>query len=314
MMNHGAMLWNAAAYNNGAINAKNPIVGQAYGDDGIALGARESVQADGRRDETSRHPPLSCPAAALQSQPARQRLPHFRERAARFRCSSAFRRSMSRRASRSAGLSERGLGTLNRTDPVFLGAQKTRLHDPLLGFLGSNDRAGDYRSSGCSACHVVYANDRSPHNSGWWSKYGHQGLSFSKDPTIPKNERGHPIQHVFTRAIPSAQCMNCHMHQGNSLRESVSRLHVVGSGNGRASTCIRKRAARSDRRRTGARDRAESRGGGGARALGRSRFPREGRGAQSEAEAHAIRRLPRPRLDLSRGLQAGRKGQPARSR
>jgi hypothetical protein len=37
MMNHGTMLWNAAAYNNGAINAKNPIVGQAYGDDGIAL-------------------------------------------------------------------------------------------------------------------------------------------------------------------------------------------------------------------------------------------------------------------------------------
>ena len=112
-------------------------------------------------------------------------------------------------------LSERGLGTLNRTDPVFLGLQKTRLHDPLLGFIGSNDHPGDYRSSGCSACHVVYANDRSPTNSGWWSKYGHQGLSFSADKTIPKNERGHPIMHQFTRSIPSSQCMNCHMHQGN---------------------------------------------------------------------------------------------------
>ena len=112
-------------------------------------------------------------------------------------------------------LSERGLGTLNRTDPVFLGLQKTRLHDPLLGFLGSNDHPGDYRSSGCSACHVVYANDRSPTNSGWWSKYGHQGLSFTADRTIPKKERGHPITHQFTRSIPSSQCMNCHMHQGN---------------------------------------------------------------------------------------------------
>jgi hypothetical protein len=112
-------------------------------------------------------------------------------------------------------LSERGLGTLNRTDPVFLGLQKTRLHDPLLGFLGSNDHPGDYRSSGCSACHVVYANDRSPTNSGWWSKYGHQGLSFTADETIPKAERGHPITHQFTRSIPSSQCMNCHMHQGN---------------------------------------------------------------------------------------------------
>ncbi|MCA1658881.1 MAG: hypothetical protein LC627_06260, partial [Verrucomicrobiaceae bacterium] len=90
-----------------------------------------------------------------------------------------------------------------------------RLHDPLLGFLGSNDHAGDYRSSGCSACHVVYANDRSPTNSGWWSKYGHQGLSFTADKTIPKNERGHPVVHQFTRSIPSSQCMNCHMHQGN---------------------------------------------------------------------------------------------------
>jgi hypothetical protein len=114
-------------------------------------------------------------------------------------------------------LSPRGLGTLNRIDPVILGAQKTRLHDPLLGFLGSNDRPGDYRSSGCSACHVVYANDRSPSHSGWWSRFGNQGLSFSKDPTIPKNERGHPIVHQFTTAIPSSQCMNCHMHQGNSF-------------------------------------------------------------------------------------------------
>src|SRR6059058_4378650 len=83
-------------------------------------------------------------------------------------------------------LSERGLGTLNRTDPVFLGLQKTRLHDPLLGFFGSNDHPGDYRSSGCSACHVVYANDRSPTNSGLWSKFGHQGLSFTSDESIPK--------------------------------------------------------------------------------------------------------------------------------
>jgi hypothetical protein len=112
-------------------------------------------------------------------------------------------------------LSERGLGTLNRTDPVFLNLQKTRLHDPLLGFMGANNNPGDYRSSGCSACHVIYANDRSPTHSGWYSKYGHQGLSFNPDPQISKKERGHPIAHKFTRSIPSSQCMTCHMHQGN---------------------------------------------------------------------------------------------------
>ncbi|WAT16831.1 hypothetical protein OZN62_07705 [Aurantiacibacter sp. MUD11] len=33
-------------------------------------------------------------------------------------------------------------------------------------------------------------------------------------------ERGHPLQHVFTRAIPTAQCMNCHMHQPNIFLNS----------------------------------------------------------------------------------------------
>ena len=37
------------------------------------------------------------------------------------------------------GLSPRGLGTNNRTDPVYLGLQKTRLLDPTLNFLGTNE-------------------------------------------------------------------------------------------------------------------------------------------------------------------------------
>jgi hypothetical protein len=214
MMNHGGMLWNAAAYNNGAIHLKNAIVGQAYGSDGMSL----------RLDNP--FPPTELETKTMGILPSLIPLPRFN----RSQPGNVFRifekggmlplqlgvptfdeppGKPERR------LSDRGLGTLNRTDPVILGAQKTRLHDPLLGFMGSNDRPGDYRSSGCSACHVVYANDRSPTNSGMWSKFGHQGLSFSKDPTIPKNERGHPIFHKFTRAIPSSQCMNCHMHQGN---------------------------------------------------------------------------------------------------
>ena len=34
---------------------------------------------------------------------------------------------------------------------------------------------------------------------------------------IPKNESGHPIKHVFTTAIPSSQCMTCHMHPGTNM-------------------------------------------------------------------------------------------------
>src|SRR5207248_7076328 len=72
----------------------------------------------------------------------------------------------------------------------------------------------------CPACQSIFANDRSPTNSGWWSNYRNQGLSFTADKTISKNERAHPILHQFTRAIPSSQCMNCHMHQGNAFVNS----------------------------------------------------------------------------------------------
>ena len=214
MMNHGGMLWNAAGYNNGAIPLKNAFIGQAYGAYGQPL--QLVAPFEPTKEETLKYGWL----------PAIYPLPRFNlgqpgnlfrifERGGfiPLELGTPFLDEPPGKPDRR--LSERGLGTKTRIDPVVLGAQKTRLHDPLLGFLGSNDRPGDYRSSGCSACHVVYANDRSPTNSGWWAKYGHQGLSFSKDPTIPKDERGHPVKHVFSRAIPSSTCMNCHMHQGN---------------------------------------------------------------------------------------------------
>jgi hypothetical protein len=214
MMRHGAMLWGAALYNNGSYNHKNYRFGQAYGPNGVPL--RLVNYSTVTAGETQRKGIL----------PFIEPLPRFNlsnpgnilrifEKGGSAQLSLGAPTSTEPPGRPERRLSERGLGTLNRTDPVFLGLQKTRLHDPLLDFLGSNDHAGDYRSSGCSACHVVYANDRSPTNSAWWSKYGHQGLSFTSDLTIPKNERGHPIFHQFTRAIPSSQCMNCHMHQGN---------------------------------------------------------------------------------------------------
>jgi hypothetical protein len=114
------------------------------------------------------------------------------------------------------------LGTKNRTDPVFIGLAKTRLFDPTLNFLGTNDHPGDYRSSGCTACHVIYANDRSPVNSGPYSWAGNLGLSYNPDPTIPKNERGHPIQHKFTTSIPTSQCIVCHIHPGTNVLNSYT--------------------------------------------------------------------------------------------
>lgn len=214
MMNHGAMLWGAAAYNNSALGVKNPIVGQIYSANGVGLKLNAPFVPTAEETRKYGWLPYLVPIPRFNlSMPGN--LFRIFEKGGEFPLQLGVPTLDEPPGKPLRRLSERGLGTLNRTDPVVLGAQKTRLHDPLLGFLGSNDRAGDYRSSGCSACHVIYANDRSPTNSGWWSKFGHQGLSFTKDPTIPKDERGHPVKHVFSRAIPSSQCMNCHMHQGN---------------------------------------------------------------------------------------------------
>ena len=214
MMNHGAMLWNAAAYNNGSIDSKNAIVGQGYGADGIPLQLKNPFKPTAEQTRLSGILETLYPLPRFNlSQPGN--IFRIFEKGGLDSLSLGVPTPDEPPGKPDRRLSARGLGTLNRTDPVFLGAQKTRLHDPLLGFLGSNDHPGDYRSSGCSACHVVYANDRSPSNSGWWHSYGNQGLSFSKDPTISKRERGHPVKHEFTRSVPSSQCMNCHMHQGN---------------------------------------------------------------------------------------------------
>ena len=214
MMRHGAMLWGAALYNNGAYPAKNYRFGQAYGLDGVPLRLESPIPVT--PEMTREQGILSfidpLPRFAL-SQPGN--ILRIFERGGEKQLQLGNPNPFEPPGRPLRRLSERGMGTLNRIDPVFLNLQKTRLHDPLLDFMGSNNHPGDYRSSGCTACHVVYANDRSPTHSGWYSKYGHQGLSFSDDKAIRKDERGHPIKHQFTRAIPSAQCMNCHMHQGN---------------------------------------------------------------------------------------------------
>jgi len=111
--------------------------------------------------------------------------------------------------------SNRGPGTGARISVPLLNAHKTRLNDPLMWFLGTNDNPGDFRTSGCGSCHVVYANDREPRHSGPYAQFGNTGQTQTVDPTINKNEDGHPIKHVFSRSIPTSQCMSCHMHQPN---------------------------------------------------------------------------------------------------
>ncbi|MFM2295775.1 MAG: hypothetical protein RLZZ350_2188, partial [Verrucomicrobiota bacterium] len=215
MMRHGAMLWGAALYNNGAVPHKVYRYGQAYGPHGEPLKLMNPYEPTAEETRTNGVLPFIEPLPRFPiGQPGN--ILRIFERGGEKQNALGIPNPDEEPGKPARRLSERGLGTLNRIDPVVLNLQKTRLNDPLLDFMGSNNHPGDYRSSGCSACHVIYANDRSPSQSGWYSKYGNQGLSFSDDQSgIRHDERGHPIKHELTRAIPTSQCMNCHMHQGN---------------------------------------------------------------------------------------------------
>ncbi len=219
MMATGPMLWAAAYYNNGSFPLKTPRFGESYGPDGIPQRA------------------VTTPPPTVEEM-ARKGVLRFLEPLPRFEIVQpgnvlrVFERGQERPLEigvpdrdelpgRPANrLSARGFGTLNRTDPVGVSLQRTRLLDPMLSFMGTNDNPGDYRSSGCTACHVVYANDRSPVHSGPYASSGHRGRSQTVDPTIRKDESGHPIKHVLTRSIPSSQCVVCHHHPGTTVTNS----------------------------------------------------------------------------------------------
>jgi hypothetical protein len=216
MMTHGGMLWGAALYNNGSFPLKNTRFGESYS----ALGVPQAVLTipPPTPDETRLKgivPELTPLERWEISQPGNILRVFERGGMKKGEIGNPDREEESGRPDDKLG--ERGFGTLLRTDPVFLGLQKTRLLDPLLSLPGTNDDPGDYRGSGCTACHVVYANDRSSQHSGPYAKFGHLGESSSSDPTIAKNESGHPIRHSFTRAIPSSQCMICHVHPGTNM-------------------------------------------------------------------------------------------------
>ena len=61
-----------------------------------------------------------------------------------------------------------------------------------------------YRSTGCSACHYLYADD---------------GLYRGLDPTVPRDLPGHGTMHRLTTQIPYSQCNHCHNRGNYSLKQ-----------------------------------------------------------------------------------------------
>ena len=252
LMTTAQHFWGTVTYANGIVSTKRSILGESYGPDGTPQIMQHVIREPGKPDrlptpeEQAKHS-WSVVAAPLPHWEVTQPSNVFRifEKGSRLGTAAL---GLNGLASPVPGLpdknedpgrpnnrsSDRGLGTLNRVDLPTLNVHKTRLNDPHLSMFGTNDGPGDFRGSGCTACHVVYANDRDPIHSGPWAQYGNTGKGnvgdkanwlqhpdhkhdAKADPTIPQDRSGHPVAHRFTRAIPSSTCMVCHMHQPNSF-------------------------------------------------------------------------------------------------
>lgn len=226
LMANMAMFWGGAAYNNGILPYKRSILGEAYTRDGqpASVTEPERCAAESPEEKAAKgHLAQLFPMPAWETVPPTDNFRVF-ERGGRNIATTfpeiGLPNPFEEPGKPDIRQSNRGPGTGSRVSIPVLNIHKTRLNDPALWFLGTNDQPGDYRSSGCSSCHVVYSNDREPLHSGPLSAHGHSGTTISKDPTIPKEESGHPLRHSFTRAIPTSTCMVCHMHQPNMFVNS----------------------------------------------------------------------------------------------
>ena len=225
MMSTEAMLWGGASYNNGILPFKNYILGEAYTVDGIAakIAGPQIADPEAAKLKYGVLPELN-PLPSWETVKPGDVFRIF-ERGGRTKSNrfpevglpnlSGNIQKLVEPGNPDIRASMRGSGTGGRIAVPVLNVHKTRLNDPVSWFMGTNDQPGDYRNSGCASCHVVYANDRDPLHSGAYAKFGHLGKTQTIDPTIDKQTSGHPLTHQFSRAIPTSQCMICHMHQPN---------------------------------------------------------------------------------------------------
>jgi len=220
MMTTSTLLWGGAAYNNGVVSNKVYNFGESYSRDGVPQ--RINTVPAPSKDEIKNKGvlPYVLPLPRWEIAQVGNIFRTFERggKVSRINTSNiGIPFPFEEPGKPDMKLGDRGLGTQLRISSPVLNIHKTRLNDPNLSFFGTNDQPGDYRSSGCTACHVVYANDRSPVHSGPYAKFGNLGQSRTRDKSISKRQEGHPIQHQFTLRIPSSQCMTCHEHQANGF-------------------------------------------------------------------------------------------------
>jgi hypothetical protein len=230
LMSTTAMFWAAGAYNNGILPFKHSILGEAYTRDGANASIFEPQMPSPEQARRHGIEPRLVPLPSWETMPPADVFRVF-ERGGRVigtqfpeignPNSTGIEQLLDEPGRPDLKQSNRGPATGLRVSIPILNLTKTRLNDPTMWFLGTNDNPGDYRNSGCAGCHVVYANDRDQQEGGPYAAFGNRGRGFGLDPTIRKDETGHPIVHKMTRAIPTSQCMICHMHQPNLFLNSM---------------------------------------------------------------------------------------------
>ncbi len=219
-----AHFWAAASYNNGIVPFKHAIIGEAYTRDGQPASLVSPVPVTPEMTRDHGIVAQIYPLPSWETTPSGDIFRVF-ERGGRnigtefpeigLPDSNGELQRIEEPGRPDLRQSNRGPATGLRVSIPILNITKTRLNDPFTWFMGTNDNPGDYRNSGCASCHVVYANNRDIEASGPYAKFGNRGTSQSVDPTIPHDESAHPLRHVMSNAIPTAQCRICHMHQPN---------------------------------------------------------------------------------------------------
>jgi hypothetical protein len=227
LMSTSAMLWGGAAYNNGILPFKNYLLGESYMPDGTTAAIKNPQKPDQKMKDRG-------VLEALYPLPAWEVIPPadvFRvfERGGR-NISNLFPETaipnqlgQIQRLEEAGRLdikqSNRGPGTGGRVAIPVLNMTKTRLNDPHMWFMGTNDQPGDYRHSGCSGCHTVYANDRDPRHSGPYAKAG---------PDYLQRRRG-PSDQACVHACDTDFAMYVMPHaSAQHVRQYLPRLHHVG--------------------------------------------------------------------------------------
>lgn len=78
-----------------------------------------------------------------------------------------------------------------------------------------HQRDGDYRASGCAACHVLYADD---------------GFYQGNDKAIDKTKKDRPMFHRITSKITETQCIHCHNRGGRTGVSFIGTMESDGYG------------------------------------------------------------------------------------